>query len=226
MTAALSRSQHRTGARSQVILSPLGMFQPRHSPLHRLRPGPKLLALALIGLTNTVVGSPWATLGAAALAVAAILAAKLPLLQTLARLRIMFAFACGLTLYHAWATTWQRGLELSGNLMVLVLLASVFTACTRSDDLIDFVTAAMTHLARLPLLGRVIRPRAVALTTSIMLRTVPTLWQIHAQTRDAARARGLERMPRAVVVPLALRTVAHAHATGQALHARGILDPD
>ena len=40
----------------------------------------------------------------------------------------------------------------------------------------------------------------------------------------AARARGLERSPRALVVPIALRTVARAQTTGEALHARGILD--
>lgn len=212
--------------RSRVILSPIGLFQPRDSPLHRSRPEPKLLALAVIGIAVTVVSGPWTTLGAAVLSFAVIITAKLPLWQTLARLRVVAVFALGLTGYHAWATSWQRGLELSGNLIVLVLLASVFTATTRSDDLIDSVIAAMSRLARLPFLGRIIDPRAIALTVSIMLRTVPTLFQIHAQTRDAARARGLERSPRAIVVPLALRTVAHAQATGQALHARGLLDAD
>lgn len=212
--------------RSRVILSPIGLFQPRDSPLHRSRPEPKLLALAVIGIAVTVVSGPWTTLGAAVLSFAVIITAKLPLWQTLARLRVVAVFALGLTGYHAWATSWQRGLELSGNLIVLVLLASVFTATTRSDDLIDSVIAAMSRLARLPFLGRIIDPQAIALTVSIMLRTVPTLFQIHAQTRDAARARGLERSPRAIVVPLVLRTVAHAQATGQALHARGLLDAD
>ena len=41
------------------------------------------------------------------------------------------------------------------------------------------------------------------------------------ETRDAARARGLERNPRAVLIPAAVRMVAHARATGDALAARG-----
>ena len=44
------------------------------------------------------------------------------------------------------------------------------------------------------------------------------------QTGDAARARGLERDPRARLVPLVVRSVAHARATGEALDARGIGD--
>ena len=43
-----------------------------------------------------------------------------------------------------------------------------------------------------------------------------------SETRDAARARGLERNPRAVLVPAAVRMVAHARATGDALAARGL----
>ena len=37
------------------------------------------------------------------------------------------------------------------------------------------------------------------------------------ETRAAAKARGLERSPRALLVPFALRTVSHAQLTGEAL---------
>ena len=47
---------------------------------------------------------------------------------------------------------------------------------------------------------------------------------VRGATRDAARARGLERNPRAYLTPLVIRVVAHARATGDALHARGIGD--
>jgi len=45
-----------------------------------------------------------------------------------------------------------------------------------------------------------------------------------AESRDAARARGLDRDPRAVVVPAAVRAVGHARRTGEALAARGLGD--
>ena len=57
-----------------------------------------------------------------------------------------------------------------------------------------------------------------------MIRAVPTTLDLARQTRDAARARGLERDPRARLVPLVIRSVAHARATGEALDARGVGD--
>ena len=57
-----------------------------------------------------------------------------------------------------------------------------------------------------------------------MLRSVPALLTTATEVRDAARARGLDRSPRALLVPTAVRTVARARATGEALAARGIGD--
>lgn len=69
-----------------------------------------------------------------------------------------------------------------------------------------------------------VRPDLVALAFSLMIRGIPLTLQVAAETRDAARARGLERNPRAYLTPLVIRVVAHARATGDALHARGIGD--
>ncbi len=44
------------------------------------------------------------------------------------------------------------------------------------------------------------------------------------ETRDAARARGLGRHPRAYLTPFVIRVVARAHETGDALTARGLGD--
>ena len=98
------------------------------------------------------------------------------------------------------------------------------TATTRIDDLIDAVVAGARVLRRIPGLGRHIDPDVVALTIALMLRTIPALFTTAGEVQDAARARGLERSPRALVVPIALRTVARAQSTGEALHARGILE--
>ena len=58
----------------------------------------------------------------------------------------------------------------------------------------------------------------------LLVRGIPLTLEIAAETRDAARARGLERNPRAHLTPLVIRVVAHARATGEALHARGVGD--
>ncbi|MGH3423112.1 MAG: energy-coupling factor transporter transmembrane component T, partial [Nocardioidaceae bacterium] len=85
--------------------------------------------------------------------------------------------------------------------------------------MLDGVTRACNPLRRFG-----VNPDRVALAMALMLRAVPGLLQIACEVRDAARARGLERNPRALLVPMALRTVARANATGEALAARGIGD--
>ena len=67
-------------------------------------------------------------------------------------------------------------------------------------------------------------PETVALAVGLMLRAVPALMRTATEVRDAARARGLERDPRALLVPAAVRAVGRARATGKALAARGIGD--
>ena len=69
-----------------------------------------------------------------------------------------------------------------------------------------------------------VNPERVALAFSLMIRAIPGILEIAHETRAAAKARGLERNPRALLTPMVIRTVAHAYDTGAALHARGIGD--
>jgi biotin transport system permease protein len=57
-----------------------------------------------------------------------------------------------------------------------------------------------------------------------MLRAIPSTAEIADETKQAALARGLERSPRARLTPLVVRVVARARMTGEALHARGVLE--
>ena len=101
----------------------------------------------------------------------------------------------------------------------LVVAAGVVTATTPADRMLD----ALERTAR-PLRHVGLRPEILALSVALMLRTVPALVQTAAEVRDAARARGLERDARALLVPTAVRTVARARTTGEALAARGLTD--
>ena len=76
---------------------------------------------------------------------------------------------------------------------------------------------------KMPLRGYLVLPGANG-PVGIMLRAIPALLETFAETRDAARARGLDRSPRALLVPAAVRTVSRARATGDALAARGLAD--
>jgi biotin transport system permease protein len=145
--------------------------------------------------------------------------ARLPRRTAVAGLRPVVAVVVVLGAVQWWQRGWMTAVEAAADLTTLVLGARVVLATSPLDDLLDAVVRASAPLRRVGL-----RPELVALTVMLMLRTVPALLDLMSEVRDAARARGLGRHPRALLVPMAIRTVARARATGEALAARGIGD--
>lgn len=197
----------------------LGLHRPGTTPLHRLGAGTKLLGLVVLGVLVVLVSGPVTALplvlGAAGVLAWASGGAR-PVWRAL---RGVLLLVVVLGAWLAWAQGWERAVERMADVATLVLLATVLTTTTPIDAMLDAITRGLRPLRRLG-----VSPEGVALAFSLMLRGVPATLDLARETRDAARARGLERNPRALLVPLALRTVAHARATGQALHARGIGD--
>jgi biotin transport system permease protein len=200
-------------------MSLLGLYRPGRTWLHRLPAGAKMLGLLVASIV--VVALPGPASGVAVLAVALALVA-----WSGTGLRLLFRTVRGLLVvvvlmaaYTTWQQGWERAVELTTDLAALVLLATVLTATTPVDEVLDAVTRAVRPLRRVG-----IDPERVGLAFALVLRAVPTTLDLARQTGDAARARGLERDPRARLVPLVIRSVAHARATGEALDARGIGD--
>lgn len=200
---------------------PLGLHQPGTSPLHRAPAAAKLLALAAAGTAVVLVRGPLSAAVALGVAVTAHLVAGLQWHRTRRGLVGFAIVALVVGVYQTWARGWQVGFETAADLLALVLLATVVTATTRADDLLDTLRRAARPLRHVGL-----SPETVALAVSLMLRSVPVLVQATLESRDAARARGLDRSPRALVVPAAVRMVGHARATGEALAARGLGEDD
>lgn len=220
--------------------SPLGEYIARRGPLHRVTPGVKLIGLFVFAIAIMAVsGTIWTTCGLA-IAVAAAIVAGLrgPDFWRVARRFAVIAVPllvftatsaafgrdggwgpAGLELPGpaAWAAGFSRGYSVIGDLFALVLVASAVTASTAVEDMLDTITRALAPLRRFGA-----KPERVALAFSLVIRAIPSILGIAHETAAAARARGLERDPRARVVPLVLRTVAHAQVTGEALAARGI----
>ena len=196
----------------------LGLHQPGNTLLHRAPAGVKLVGLVVASLVVMTVRGPWTGVGflVGALAVAAWAGAGW---RTLRSMRLLLLMAAVLAAYTSWQRGWERGVEVGADLLALVLLATVVTLTTPLDVLLDAVTRGLRPLRRVG-----IDPDRVGLAIALMLRAVPTTIDLAIETRDAARARGLERDPRARLTPLVIRTVAHARATGEALHARGVGD--
>ena len=197
----------------------IGLYQPGTTVLHRLSPGAKLIGLFTFSLAVVVVRGPWSALGFLAFAVALAFVARMPLRTTLRTLRGFAVVAALLLAFNIWQNGWAQAVEVVADLLAMILAATVLTATTAVDDLLDTITWSLG-----PFRPVGVDPERVALAFSLTLRAIPGTLELAAESRDAARARGLERSSRARTTPLVLRAVARARDTGDALHARGIAD--
>ena len=196
---------------------PVGLYRPGSTAAHRLPPGVKLAALAALGVALVVLRGPVS--GLAALAGAALVAvvARLPV-RSVVGLAPIAGTALLVGAYQTWQRGWPLGVEVGADLLALVLAATVVTATTPTDRLLDLLARTVRPL------DRWVSAESFALAVALMLRAIPALGRLFAEVRDAARARGLERSPRAQLVPFVIRAVARARLTGEALAARGIGD--
>ena len=120
---------------------------------------------------------------------------------------------------------WQLGGPVAArivlNILLCVVAASLLTATTPLHGLLDGVVSLARPFRRFGA-----DPERFALTIAIMLRSIPFIAGAFSDVRDSARARGLERNPRALVLPVFITTVAYARHTGEALAARGLGEPE
>ncbi len=202
-----------------MAVSPLGEYLPGRSVLHRLPVGVKLLGLVVLSLVTVLWRGVPTTAAVIGLAVVGCVVGGVPLRRAVRSVRTVLVAMALLAAYQVWQNGAERAFVVVGALLALVLLATVFTTTTAVEQMIDAITRWLEPFRRFG-----VRPELVALAFSLMIRGIPLTLEIAAETRDAARARGLERSPRAYLTPLVIRVVAHARATGDALHARGIGD--
>ncbi|WP_457950125.1 energy-coupling factor transporter transmembrane component T family protein [Pseudarthrobacter sp. alpha12b] len=120
-------------------------------------------------------------------------------------------------LFQWWQLGGPTAARIVLNILVCVVAASLLTATTPIQRLLDGVV----RLAR-PFKRFGADPERFALTIGIMLRSIPFIAGTFADVRDSARARGLERNPRALILPVFITSVAYARQTGEALAARGL----
>lgn len=197
---------------------PVGLYRPGTTALHRLPAGAKLAAVGVLGLGLVVLRGPVSAVVALTATLIVAGSARLPVRSTLLGLVPIAVTAVCVGVYQTWQRGWPLGLEVAADLLAVVLAATVVTATTSTDELLDLLATAVRPLRRW------VAPESVALAVALMLRTIPALGHLFTEVRDAARARGLERSPRAQLVPFAVRAVARARLTGDALAARGIGD--
>lgn len=197
----------------------VGVHQPGSTVLHRLPVGVKMTGLAAYSLAVVLVRSATWSWVFLALALTAALVGRVRL-RTLARAaRSVLLVAVVVAGLQWWLYGLPKAVETFVDLLALALAAVVLTATTAVNAILDAMVRWLGPFRRVGA-----NPERVALTFSLALQALPGTVALALETRDAARARGLGRHPRAFLTPFVIRVVARAHETGDALQARGLGD--
>lgn len=200
-------------------MTPLGLFVPGSSVVHRTPAGAKLLVLVASGVGAVVLAQVWQVLVALGVVLVLYGAADLPVRLAASQLRPLVWVGGFTAVLQLLVNGWQRAFVVVGVLTALVLLAALVTLTTRTTDLVDAVVASCRPLRALR-----VDPERVGLVIALGIRCVPVVIELAEEVRDAQRARGLSASPRAFAVPLLVRSLRHADALGEALAARGLDD--
>lgn len=200
--------------------SVFGRYVPGTSWLHRCPVWPKVALIAAVSLTVLIVDRLWASGALILLALAAARSGRLPWRAVLAPLKYLWIVLVVIAAYQSFAVGALPAVRIAANIAACIVTASLIMATTSDARLMDAVAAA----------GRPLKyvggdPERFALTVAIMFRSIPYLLGSVSAVRDSAKARGLERSPRALVLPVVVDAVAYARQTGDALAARGLGEP-
>ena len=203
-------------------MTPHGLFTahvPGTSFVHRMPLWVKLAGVLLVGATPWLARSVW-PLACVSVALATVIAvARLPVRLLARSLRGLLPLLAVLLAFQWWSTDLAYAVRVVLGIANAFVAAGVLTATTPVTELLDGAARAARPLRRL------VDPEVVALTLGVVVRSVPWVAGSFSDVRRSARARGLDRNPRALVVPTVVHVVAFARATGEALAARGLVDP-
>ncbi|MDI6910335.1 energy-coupling factor transporter transmembrane protein EcfT [Nocardioides sp.] len=197
----------------------VGVYQPGTSVLHRLPVGAKLGGLAVLSLTIVLVRDARAAVAFLALALALAVLGRVGLRMLARTTRAVLLVAVIAGALQWWVSGPAKAVETLLDLISLALAAIAVSATTPVNAILDALVRWISPLRRVG-----VDPDRVALTIGLAIQALPGTVALALETRDAARARGLGRHPRAYLTPFVIRVVARAHETGDALHARGVAD--
>lgn len=197
----------------------VGVYQPGTSLLHRLPVGAKLGGLAALSTAIVLVRDARAAVVFLALALALAVLGRVGLRMLARTTRAVLLVAVIAGALQWWVSGPAKAVETLLDLISLALAAIAVSATTPVNAILDALVRWISPLRRVGL-----DPDRVALTIGLAIQALPGTVALALETRDAARARGLGRHPRAYLTPFVIRVVARAHETGDALHARGVGD--
>lgn len=198
----------------------LGLYCDRRSPLHRLPPGLKLLALAIAGMGLFFVQSLTGLFCAALVAVGLVAIARLPLSLVWQQLRPILILLIFIVFAHAVLTHWHTGLAIALRFLTLLILALIVSLTTRVSDLLSSLERSLSPLRWIGL-----SPAPVSLVFAIAIRFIPVLLDQLRQIQEAQQARGCDRNLVRLLPSLLIRVLHLANDLSDAIEARGY-DPE
>ena len=197
----------------------IGLYQPGNTILHRLPVGVKMSGLGLLSIAIVVIRDARAAVAFLAFTLVLAVIGRVHVAALVKASRAVLVIAVIAALFQWWLKGPERAIETLVDLVALALGAVVLTSTTAINTMLDAIIRWIGPLRRVG-----VRPDRVALTFALAMRAIPGTIEIAQETRDAARARGLGKHPRAFLSPFVIRVVAQAYETGDALAARGIGD--
>ncbi|WP_062213538.1 energy-coupling factor transporter transmembrane component T family protein [Demequina oxidasica] len=200
------------------MISLLGIYRPGTTPLHKASAGLKSLMLLLTVIVTMMVDDPVTSVGIMCACLLLLVSTAPPAKATLRAMGIIMVVAVLTVSFQLWRGEVERAIDVAADLTAIAALALAISCSTPMESMLDLVSRMVRPF------GRILPPETIGLMFALTLRAIPEAARIFIDARTAARARGLERDPRAVLIPGATRTVGFALQLGQALHARGIAE--
>ncbi|MDN4479077.1 CbiQ family ECF transporter T component [Demequina sp. SYSU T00039] len=200
------------------MISLLGLYRPRRTPMHLTPAWAKMLFLLGITISCMVISDPVTSIGITAACLLLLASTKPPLKATLKGMLAITVVAILTAGFQIWLGDYVRALDLAGDLIAISALALAITSSTSMEAMMDLVVTLAKPLRW------ILPPETLGLMVALALRAIPEAARILVEARVAARARGMDRNLRAILIPSASRTVGFALQLGQALHARGIAE--
>ncbi|HET7723186.1 MAG TPA: energy-coupling factor transporter transmembrane protein EcfT [Propionibacteriaceae bacterium] len=198
-----------------------GTYRPAGSPLERVSVGWKYVLLLVLSVPAIAVGTWWFSLVSIVVTVAVLVGARVGVRRATALSLGLVVVGALIVVVQALAGRVMTGVVVVENLVLALYATRVLTLTTPIPELVDGIAVACRPLRLLR-----VDPDRVALAVAVMVRSLPHLLGAFDEVRDAATARGIRRNPTAYVAPVVVRAVAYAHATGDALAARGLGEDD
>lgn len=200
------------------MISLLGIYRPGTTPLHHASAGFKSILLIVAVVVTMLVSDPVTSVGIMCACLLLLVSTAPPAKPTLRAMSAIMVVAVLTVSFQLWRGELERAIDVAADLTAIAALALAISCSTPMESMLDLVSRMVRPF------GRILPPETIGLMFALTLRAIPEAARIFIEARTAARARGLERDPRAVLIPGATRTVGFALQLGQALHARGIAE--